>query len=389
MPAMATEPHLPKIDATTGYWFTRWYTDERDGNGNLRKAGKTFGHSKKVSRSTAIRQFRNWIIQRGKPTRAKNKIKALVDSYNEHAERYYRHEDGTQTGEHENIRYALKPWCRMFGEMDVADIRPRHAKEYIEAQIEEGIARSTINKRLGIIKRMLEWAVGEEYVSAEVYGGVLAVKTIMRGRTDAKETSPVISVSLRTMAATLRYLPPVVAAMVRLQWLTGMRPGEVCLLRPEQVDRSRKTWLYTPPKHKTSHRGKTRVVALGPKARTILQPYLFRDSFCFRPEDSRRWFNQRRRENAIYQAATLKTKYRLSQCFTAKTYADAIERAAIKAGVPHWTPNQIRHAAATHEDRQSNRESAKRLLGHASAKTTAIYIDPDIRAMMERAEKAG
>ncbi len=37
--------------------------------------------------------------------------------------------------------------------------------------------------------------------------------------------------------ATLPHLQPVVADMVRLQRLTGARPGEICSIRPADVNR--------------------------------------------------------------------------------------------------------------------------------------------------------
>ncbi len=49
-----------------------------------------------------------------------------------------------------------------------------------------------------------------------------------------------------TVEATLPYLSAVVADMIRLQRLTGMRPGEVCAVRPCDVDRSEEVWTYRP-----------------------------------------------------------------------------------------------------------------------------------------------
>ncbi len=48
------------------------------------------------------------------------------------------------------------------------------------------------------------------------------------------------------MDSTLPYLPAVVADMVRFQRLTGARPGEVCQLRPCDVDWSGDVWEYRP-----------------------------------------------------------------------------------------------------------------------------------------------
>ena len=104
----------------------------------------------------------------------------------------------------------------------------------------------------------------------------------------ARETDPVLPVPVVDVEATLVHLPEVVADMVRVQMLTGMRSGELVIMRPCDIDRTDKVWRYTPQRHKTQHYGKTRVVAIGPQAQGVLLKYLARDEqmFLFRPVDS-------------------------------------------------------------------------------------------------------
>jgi len=88
------------------------------------------------------------------------------------------------------------------------------------------------------IRRMFKWAVAEELVPASVSQALAAMPGLRRGRTDARETEPILPVDDATVEATLPCLPEVVADMVRLQRMTGMRPAEVCILRPSDLDRS-------------------------------------------------------------------------------------------------------------------------------------------------------
>jgi integrase len=90
--------------------------------------------------------------------------------------------------------------------------------------------------------------------------------------------------------ATLPHLPVVIADMVRVQRLLGCRPGEVCMMRPSDIDRSAEVWEYRPASHKTEHHGRHRVIFIGPKAQEILLQYLLRDAdaYCFAPADSER-----------------------------------------------------------------------------------------------------
>ena len=76
------------------------------------------------------------------------------------------------------------------------------------------------------------------------------------------------------VAAVLPRLSAHLRAVVELMQLTGMRPGEVCRLRLGEVDRTGDVWAYRPALHKTRHRGKSRLVPIGPRARAVLEGFL-------------------------------------------------------------------------------------------------------------------
>jgi integrase len=65
--------------------------------------------------------------------------------------------------------------------------------------------------------------------------------------------------------------------MIQLQLLTGMRPGQVTVMRTGDLDRTSEIWSYVPQRHKTEHICKERRIYLGPKAQSILQPWLRND----------------------------------------------------------------------------------------------------------------
>ncbi len=56
-------------------------------------------------------------------------------------------------------------------------------------------------------------------------------------------------------------------------------------------------------------------------------------------------------------------------------YAYAIRRACEKAGIELWSPNQLRHAAATEIRKKYSLADAKAALGHSSISTTLIYAE--------------
>ena len=188
--------------------------------------------------------------------------------------------------------------------------------------------------------------------------------------------------------------------MVRVQRLAGMRPGEVCIMRPCDIDRSGNVWQYRPASHKTQHRGKRRVVLIGPAVQAILLQYLARDPFmyCFRPIDSelkrRRALSAARRTplscgNKPDSNCKREPRRAPGECYNSRSYHQAIRHACLKAGIKPWGPNRLRHSFATEVRKLHGLESAQVLLGHSKADVTQIYAERDMEKGVEVARKFG
>src|SRR5207248_1012509 len=97
--------------------------------------------------------------------------------------------------------------------------------------------------------------------------------------------------------ATKKRLSPHVWAMIQLQRFTGMRPGEVCVLRTRDIDTTGRVWVYTPSKHKNSWRGHARKIYLGPRAQAVLKPWLRTDldGYLFQPAEADAWHREQKR----------------------------------------------------------------------------------------------
>ena len=91
-----------------------------------------------------------------------------------------------------------------------------------------------------------------------VYHGLLSVDGLKCGRTAARERPPAKPVPDAHVEAPLPHLGPQVAAVVRVQRLTGKCPGD--------IDRTGQVWVYRPEKHKNKWRGQDRSVPPGPQA---------------------------------------------------------------------------------------------------------------------------
>jgi integrase len=330
-------------------------------------------------------------------------VTELLLRYWRFAQQHYR-KDGKPTGEVNNIRLAAKPLKALYGHTRAADFGPLALKALRENWIRLGLCRNLINQRAGIIRRIFKWGVSEQLVPPAVLQGLQAVDGLRRGRSEARETEPVGPVDDVTVDATLPHLPPVVADMVRFQRLVGCRPGEVCSLRPCDVDTSGDVWVYRPASHKTEHHGRERRIYIGPQAQDVLRAYLLRDkeSLCFTPADS-----ERKRLIKIHERRVTpmscgnrpgtnrrkKPKQRPNDHYTKDGYARAIRRACDAAWpapeslsdaaaadwryAHRWAPNRLRHSVATKLRASYGIEAAQTVLGHADPKVTLTYAERD------------
>lgn len=207
----------------------------------------------------------------------------------EFAKTYYR-KNGRATSELDEYRLTIRQLRQLYGSTSAREFGPLKSKTVREAKIDSGLSRGVVNHRMSRLRRIFKWAASEELVPPSVFHGLSSVEGLRKGRTTAREPEPVLPVTDEAVEATIPWLQPVVAEMIRFQRYTGCRPAEVCIIRPCDVDMSGDVWVYRPESHKTEHRGRKRVICIGPKGQEVLRPYLLRpaDSYCFSPVDSER-----------------------------------------------------------------------------------------------------
>ncbi len=291
----------------------------------------------------------------------------LVKAFLAHAGREYR-KGGKETSEVGVVRSALRPLADDYELLPADAFGPPELAAVMAAWAAAGLARSTVN---GYRKRVVgcwRWGVEQGLVSAEALGRLRAVRGIKRGRTAAREPARVAPVPAALVAATLPHCSELVRALIALQEAAGMRPGEVVLVRPVDIDRSAEPWLYTPHAHKTEGRGRERPIYLGPRARAVLAPWLAR---CAKPED---WCFPGHRKGTH---------------FASQSYAGHIAEACERAGLEHWAPNRLRHNAGTTIRAAHGIEGAQSILGHASLNTSEIYAMADAEKAKKIAEELG
>lgn len=172
-------------------------------------------------------------------------IVELILQFWRFCERHYV-KNGEPTDEQSGIRLALRPLRELYGTTTALSFGPLKLKAVREQMIAQGLARTTINQNIGRIRRMFRWAASEELIPATVYQSLSTVQGLQRGRTDAREPTPVLPVEDDRIDAALPFMPRIVADMARIQRLCGARPGEMVILRPCDVKRDGAVWKYTP-----------------------------------------------------------------------------------------------------------------------------------------------
>lgn len=253
---------------------------------------------------------------------------------------HYRRADGTPTGELGNFRDSLRPLRKLFGSTPAPDFGAIKLKTVRQAMIDAGLARTTINQRVGRIVHVFKWAASEELVPVTTYQLLKTVAGLQQGRTNARETEPIRPVSDEMVDAIRTHVAPQVWAMVELQRLTGARPGEVVIMRTCDVDRSGDVWCYMPSRHKTMHRGKSRRIPIGPRAQEVLRPWLRSDlgEYLFSPREAMAEFRagqRRQRRTPLYASrgdrkAKEDPKRTLGDRYTTTTYHHAVGTAAAR-----------------------------------------------------------
>lgn len=369
---------------------------KRSGNGYARFNGRQywFGHFDDPETHAKFAGFKaRWeangrVVPEDSDEDSPLRVADLVALYLQHAEVYYRRADGSTTDEVARVRYSVRPLVYLYGTLPAKSFSLRGLKEVREAMVNSGLARSTINIRMSIVVRVFRWGAEEEFVPPETFGALRALRPLQRGRTKARETDPVRAVAWKDVRATLKHLSTPLRDLVLLLWYTGMRPGEARNLTLGEVDKQCAVWHYRPTLHKTQHHGRERVIAIGPRGQEVLQPYfdrvpaLKKNAPVFSPRDAMNERHKKVAKSTGGKVAKVPSKAKSGgrlpgDRYTKDSLARAIARACKLAEVRPWTPNQLRHAAATRIRRKLGIDAARAVLGHTSSDTTEVYAELD------------
>lgn len=351
-------------------------------------------------------------------------ISDLVTAFSRHAACYYRRRDGSPTQEIEDYKLSMRPLQFLYGSLEASKFGPLALKavrwlmikgyEHPVLGPQAALSRGVINQRVGRIKRMFKWAVEHELISPMVHHALTAVRGLEPGRGEARETEPVKPVASDCVLNVLPWVRPQVGAMLQLQMHTGMRSGEVTTMRGADIDMSGAVWLYRPAVHKTSYRGRTRVIAIGPKGQEVLRPWLRSNSedYLFQPIEADRAYRRAQRlvrrtkvqpsqQHRSKRHPQRKPGERYTSCSYHRAVAEAIKKAnhhmaceacretelrcaaCSEKMIPHFFPHQLRHTKATEIRAAAGLDAARAVRGHSTPIVTEVYAELDVAKAIE------
>ena len=250
--------------------------------------------------------------------------------------------------------YRLKALVAFFGNNDIVTITGQRLSEYQRWRLQEGRKPRTINSELGTLSLVLNWALGQGYISEVPKTEQIPV-----------ERSFAVVPRMEEVARIIDALPERLRPIVRFLAETGCRKGEALNLTWECVDelngwveiKSHDDWK---PKTQQS----ARRIPLGPPLVAVLRNL---------PKDGLYVFPGKEPNKPI-------DNFR-------KAFATAVAKADIRRnGKPvRITPQSLRRAHATWQAMRGVNESVLQdLLGHApgSRVTRRFYVQPTEEAKM-------
>lgn len=304
--------------------------------------------------------------------------------------------------------------CKVLKEKAAAAGEP--APTCLRCQTRPGLNRKYVNALVRCIVRAFRWGSRRKIIPATVHAELATLEGLRHGD-EGRDSDEVLPADMDDVERVVPLLPAPLAAVVRLQVLTGARPNELLRLTPadlnrsgkvvikpgQTVDTAGKVWSLSPAEHKNAWRGHSRLILFGPTAQAILQPFLEGrkpDAFLFSPREAVAALHARQRANrktpvqpsqvqrARDQAARPKRKAP-GEKYTPGSYRQAVQRVCDRLGIQRFFPYQLRHNAGTWLVDEYGWELARIVLGHKSIDVTRIYAADSVGKAAEAIGTSG
>ncbi len=420
----------PKLRIVRGKYYC---TDVYLPDGNRTTIG--FGTTESRTKGEIMVAFEKWLDlyaqQPHKVLSFKNPYKAIAEIVNpskriavgELLQKYRNHASKTIAKVDSNKKHPdytfidrvekfLKPYlvwpAKDFGPDELLAVQKTMIQHrYYIGQKEKRYTRRGINDNINWIRKIWKWGMGRCIVTAEQVQGFEEVKPLRIGTSLAPDNVKRKRITEEELEKVINCLGSVVGDMLRIIWYTGMRPNEVCKMRPYDIIRDdQDCWLYIPGrdhspvgKHKTMRFERMKVIPLTSESQEVLRKRI-RDfnskNYIFSPKETVAELianKARERKTPLScgnRPGTNRKEHPMIKPrdrYDHHTLRRACQRACIKAGVELFVPYDLRRSMATRTRATLGKEATKVLLGHAKTSTTEIYLLEEVQEAVKVAKR--
>ena len=249
-------------------------------------------------------------------------------------------------------RYLNSQLVPHFGDLELHEISPLHVSRFIAQRLKDGVRKSTINRELTVLKKMLNLAIEWDFKIAKnpvIKGNYFPEDEYRRNRVLTPEEEARLF-----MAASAHLVPILTCALA-----TGMRFSEVLGLCWRDIDLEKSQITV---RAESSKSGKARVIPMNQSLCRVLAGLMSSNGH---------------EGHVFLYKDPLTGKER-----PLKTIRKAFNQACQRADIKNLRFHDLRHTFGSRLiERGADPVSVKNLLGHANLKTTEIYLHSSLGQM--------
>lgn len=269
----------------------------------------------------------------------------LATLWLEYCRATYRKLDGRPTGEVGPCQRAAE-LLMPYADLAVGEFTRNHLITIRDQLISKGYSRNTVIHYMCCVVRCFKFGADREWVDSD---HILRLERIPRLRGDQGKAPKVVrGIPRAHLFKLFRELPVAWQKVFLFHIFTAQRVETALTVTADQIDTKQIPWQYSPRQHKGIAKGLSLTILIGPRARAVIGPLMSQRSYLFPGR-----FTQPRANSVKGQPKQL------------WAYADTMRRACARAGIPAYTPSQVRHTAATYlVDRMVPEPIIGAIMGH-------------------------
>jgi len=115
----------------------------------------------------------------------------LLQAFWRHARTHYVDRDGQPSQEQITFGTLIRRLRNSYGATLANEFGPLKLKTFRQLLIQEGLARSNVNRQITRVRQMFKWAVGNELLPESVVSSLKCVDGLRFGKSQARESDPV------------------------------------------------------------------------------------------------------------------------------------------------------------------------------------------------------